>query len=338
MSIIRGATLSEGVEAKAKADRSEAGAEPLRFAPDIADRVPHQIRDKLLSLRDIKGDRHAALRRVSDSVSEMRLHLQTWEGRLQNLRANMPPEHRNDDSHPAFIEANTEIKNATAALARSTERNSELSTSWQSAARLVTNLERYLLDAEDGGIRLHDGDASALKSGETAIDALERAARRTRTLKADRQAVLASPFPVALAKKLIREQLEQRIEAARPDVSPLIDRLEPIEFPQKRVGVSQHGGSAAAVYLTDPVGLLAWLFPKEFIAAIDRELAGVGDDANALTVEQRIAKLAEIDADTLASERDEAAFSELAGLLPRADLDPRAALGLASDMPAPKKD
>ncbi|WP_145831425.1 hypothetical protein [Bradyrhizobium huanghuaihaiense] len=294
------------------------------------------MRDKLISLRDTKNDRHAMLRSVSDRRLDVHQRLQNWEGRLRQLQADSRD--HISEKHPAVIEVEAEIKNASAELARLTERNAELTTSWQAAARLLTSLEKYLIDVEDGGIRLHEGDASPLKAGETAIDALERAARRTRTLKADRQEVLASAFPVAVAKKLFREHLHERIEAARPDVSPLIDRLEPIEFPQKRVGVSAHGGSASAVYMIDPVGLLGWLFPKEFTAAIDRELAAAGDDEHALTVEQRIAKLAEVDADTLASERDEASYSELAGLLPRADLDPRAALSLHADMPAPKRD
>ncbi|MGY4567543.1 hypothetical protein [Bradyrhizobium sp. USDA 3256] len=338
MTIVRGATLSESVEAKARIERAEADAEPLRFAADIADRVPHQVREKLLGFRDLKADRHAVHRRVSDSVSEMRLHLQTWEGRLQNLRANMPPEHREDDSHPSFIEANTEIKNSTAALSRLTERSAELSTSWQSAARLVTSIERYLLDAEQGGIRLHDGDPSPLKAGERAIDALERAARRTRTLLADRKEVLAAPFPVAVAKKLAREQIAKRVEAAKPDVTYLVERCDPIEFPHNRMRVSEYGGSAASVLINDHIGLLAWLFPKQFQDAIDKEIDAAGDDKAALSLEQRIAKLAEIDGDMLASERDEAHFSELAGLLPRSDIDPRAVLNLASDMPSPKRD
>jgi hypothetical protein len=162
------------------------------------------------------------------------------------------------------------------------------------------------------------GDSAAARSpGQnlTWSDGIDRAAHRTRTLEADRKDVLAAPFPTSVAKKLAHDHLAERIEAARPDVSPLVDRLDPIEWPLKRTPVTQYGGSAAAVYIPDAIGILAWLFPKQFRDAIDNEIDAAGDDPAALSLEQRVAKLKQIDGDILASEREEAALSELARLL-----------------------
>jgi hypothetical protein len=149
--------------------------------------------------------------------------------------------------------------------------------------------------------------------------------------------VLAAPFPTAIVKKIAREQVSQMIEAGKPDVSGLLDRCDPIVFPTKRLGVAEYGGSAAAVHAVDAASLMAWLHQKDLLKAIDGLIDEAGDDAAALSPEQRIEKLTLIDADILASERDECAFAELAGLLPRADIDARAALGLHSDMPAPRR-
>jgi hypothetical protein len=135
---------------------------------------------------------------------------------------------------------------------------------------------------------------------------------------------------------MAREQIEKRIAAVRPDVSGLVDRCDEIEFPHSRTPLQSYG-TAGAVNIVDPVGLVAWLFPKDFHAAIDKAIDEAGDDKSALSPEQRAEKVAQIDGDILASEREEARFAELAGLLPRADIDPRAALNLADNMPAPAR-
>jgi hypothetical protein len=331
--IARDATPSETIEAEVReANKKRQPSVPL--VEDIADRVLHSPGDKLRSHRDTRSDRQAMLRNVMDKKLAAHDLLQKWEGRFKQLNnEHLPP----GDDHTAVLQAKAEIESATTNLARLTEREQDLTASWHASARLVTEEERYLINSEPGGIRLSEADPSPLKPGEKALEALDRASRRTRTLQADYQQVLAKLFPTSVAKKLFRDQMAERIEMARPDVSPLLESLEPIDFRLKRVPVSQYGGSAAAIYAVDPIGFLAWLFPDEFFAAIDREIDSEGDDPNAMSIEQRRAKLKQIDGDILASERDEAHFAELAGLLPRSDIDPRASLGLADDMPAPKR-
>ncbi len=307
---------------------------------DILDwpHVPASVRDKLQSYRDLKADRHAALVRSSDERSATREELQKAESRLHQLRTESDNRVTVGADHPELAALKTRIERFEATLARVNARTQELSESYQAAARLSTNMERYIREHGAEEVSLLNGDLPQLKNGERALDGVERAARRTRTLQADRNEILASPFPSSMAKQLARQQLANLIEAAAPDVEPLVYRGEPIEFPLRRVPVSQYGGSAAVVNLNDHIGLLAWLFQKQFEAAIDKAIDAASDDKAALTIEQRIAKLAEIDGDILASERDEARFAELAGQLPRSTIDPRAALGLSAAMPAPKRD
>ncbi len=329
MSIVRPAARGESVPFANALSENQ-----IRLvSEDIADRIPVPLSDKLRGFRDLKNDRHAAVRIASEKRTAVREQLQQHEARLQRLRRDHGD--RLTDNDLSIAQVTADIEKAKAELARLTERIEHLTISWNSAARLVTGVELYLTSAEAGGFRLHDGEPAQLEASENAIDALDRAGGRTRALKADRKEILAKAFPVSVATKAAHAWLDQLIEGARPDVSPLIDRLEPIEFPQKRL--MTQGGSVGFVNITDPVGLLAWLFPKQFAAALERDIAAGGDDANAMPAEQRVVKLKEIDADIIASEREEAHFAELAGLLPREDLDPRAALGLADDMPAPRK-
>jgi hypothetical protein len=296
--------------------------------------IPSSVREKLWTFRDIAAERHAALRGTSD---EMR----TASDRLARVGADLKQlvaEAELKKDHPSVVQLQKESEREAASLARLRERIERMDPDRQMASRLAAQLERYVRMHIRGTIVLHEGDMPQLKDGEKAIDGHERAARRTRTLKADRSETLSAPFPSAVAKKIAREQIAARIEAAKPDVTMVIDRCEAIKFPNK-VALTEHisGSSMADVYVVDPVGLLGWLFPNDFQAAIDREIDASAEDEIALSAEERIARLAQIDGDLLASEREEAAFAELAGLLPRDDIDPRAALGLADSMPAPER-
>jgi hypothetical protein len=298
-------------------------------------RLPSLVRDRLQSLRDISQDRRAAILRLSESRQETAALKMDAESRLAQLNQ----KHQGlPDDHPSLRSATEEIARHTATLARLAARNEELTPGWENAARLVERLETYILDNAD---RLDSckGNPPQLQTGETAIDGIERAARRTRTLKADRQEVLASPFPSSVAKKIARAQIAERIEAARPDVVGLVEQLEPIRWPKSREAIEQRlGFSSDTVGMTaiDPVGLMGWLFQKQLLAAIDAEIDAVADDGAALSVEERIKRLAEIDGDILDSERQEAEFATLAGVLPRADIDPRAILALSDSMPGRK--
>ena len=300
------------------------------LAADVVDwpNLPVAIRDKLQSLHEVRADRHTLLLRCMDESQDSRLEMQQAERRVRELHHR---HHELPDDHPSLVQAKDVIARCSAAITRLDARMAELSPAWAEAGRLVDNLEKYLREHSRGEIRMFTGAAPQLLKNENPIAGLERAARRARALMADRVETMARPFPSAIAKTVAREQIARQIEGARPDVSGVVDRLEPVQFRISGLPIEQLG--LDGVTRVDPVGMMAWLFPKEFIAAIDREIDAESDDKIALSAEQRIAKLKTIDADILASEREESAFADLAGLLPRPDLDPRAVLNLADDMP-----
>lgn len=337
---VREATRSEAVEAAVNRDvrppiATNASSDDLVNWPT----VPAGVRDIVLTLRDVQHDRHAPLMGISDDMRHQRENLLAAESRLREIakdariRSGLSDI---DESHPEVVNTKQRIADATRKLNRLTARHDDLQGAWQQAAALSRNIENYIRNNHADGITLFEGALSQLRNGETALDGWERASRRTRTLQADRREILAAPFPTALAKKMVREQFEKRIAAVRPDVSGLVDRLDEIEFPQVRTSLQTYG-TAGAVNVVDPIGLLAWLLPKDFYAAIDKAIDEAGDDKAALSPEQRAEKIEQIDGDILASEREEAQFAELAGLLPRADIDPRAVLNLSAAMPVPTR-
>ncbi|MDR3401945.1 MAG: hypothetical protein P4L99_05535 [Chthoniobacter sp.] len=289
--------------------------------------VPIFVTGKIRTIDDIAKERNAALRGYSDNLRATMGDLMLAKSRLDELeRGGLKDE-------PAIADMQGKMTEIEAEMARLRVQNEDLGTAWRQALKLSENLSAYI-SANASVIKLHKGPGPALQNGERARDGLERAARRTRALQADRREVMAAPIPAALAKDLAWQQVQARADAAKPDVTSLIDHGGRVKFPTVRTAIEQHG-SMSDLFAVDPVALLAWCFPNEVKAAIDREIDENAEDEIALSSSERIERLATIDADILWSEREECAFSELAGLLPRADIDPRAALGLADTMPAP---
>lgn len=299
---------------------------------DWPDTVPLSVQDKFETIRNIAQSRHAALQAVLDETKDVR------EAQAKDQSELRWCEERRDPSLKfKASQLRLQIDKRVRPLNKLLQRQDELRQASQPARALSDRLERYLRQNSSACMRMYDGDAAKLANGETALEGFDRAARRVRMLQADRDEVLAAPFPTSVAKREALKQLSLRAEASKPSVTSLIERIGEIRYSTAKLEVIVHNQVAPDVYGIDPVGLLAWLFPTEMQAAIDREIDAVGEDDIALSAEERLQRLKQIDSDILASEREEAAFGELAGLLPRPDIDPRAALGLASTMPAPAR-
>lgn len=298
---------------------------------ELTNRLPFAVNERLQTFRDIAKERSSALIEMSAQMRSARSELEADSERLRRLEAEGRDKSR-------IQQLRTTIERGESALAKIITRVDKLGASWKAAHELTGNLEQYVREHLAGVVALYEGDVPQLRSGEKAVDGLARAARRTRSLKADRIEILSAPYPSSYAKQVAREQIAARVAAARPDVTAAIDHGGLIKFPMTDASIDQSAAGGGRLYAVDAVALLAWAFPAEFQAAIDREIDAFADDPVALSEEQRTEKLAVIEADLFTSEREEAAFAELAGLLPRADLDPRAALGLADTMPAPRRD
>ena len=90
--------------------------------------------------------------------------------------------------------------------------------------------------------------------------------------------------------------------------------------------------------VAETVGLMAWLHRDALIAAIDAEIDAVADDEHALTDADRAMKTKQLSDQLLTTERAECDLVAVTrGQIDYSDnVDPRALLGLSSDMPAPR--
>jgi hypothetical protein len=244
-----------------------------------------------------------------------------------------PDDHR-------VISAQSRLDKATAEAKRKTELKQTRSAAWHSASLTLANVEQWLRDGRPAGTMLEavEVEPPKLLKGEDVLSALERVLRRGRELKADLARIAAAPFPSAHARAKIRQEVETLAQRGAPVVSGVIEHDGKLEFPRVLVRSQVHNvrkSPAAVAYAeaVDPAALVAWLFPDELIAALDREIDSESDDKGALTLEAREKAQAEVMGDLLAVERAEAwlVWQAQAQSLPvehRADCAPAAILSV----------
>ncbi|WFU34071.1 hypothetical protein QA635_06425 [Bradyrhizobium brasilense] len=169
------------------------------------------------------------------------------------------------------------------------------------------------------------------------LDRIEDRRRRGRELQADLARCRAAPWPSSIAKARMREQIEALAESGRPDAIGAVEHNEPIAFQAQSRQVEIHnvpgGGAIGFSEQPNSIGLIAWLFKDALIAALDREIDEAADDGEALTIEQRREREAEILADLLAVEREEVMLVDRAEkqgqhVAHRAGTDPLALLSI----------
>jgi hypothetical protein len=182
-----------------------------------------------------------------------------------------------------------------------------------------------------------------LRRGENEAAAVERCRVRLEEIRAELARVSAAQIPAEEAKRIIRERVSALAEKGRPSVTDLLRNRGAIAWPteviRSRIFGAEPHGSFAQVSLVDTAGLLAWLDPEAMIAALER-LIDEADNGSALSDVQRAERTTQLTAERLDVEREEvfwvtAVHDRGGDVLHRADTDPRALLGLASDLPAP---
>ena len=134
----------------------------------------------------------------------------------------------------------------------------------------------------------------------------------------------------------MREQIEAAASRGAPSLSGLIEHDGQIIWPMQGVQALVHNATPGAVAfpaVPDTVAMFAWLYGPAMIKKIDSEIDSEADDQNALSHAEREKREAEVSADLLDIERQEAAltfkaWAEGLQLDPRADLDPVAVLNV----------
>ncbi|MBA4033199.1 MAG: hypothetical protein C0480_01145 [Bradyrhizobium sp.] len=244
----------------------------------------------------------------------------------------------NDPDDPRLIAAERKLAAATDV----SDRLKKLQRERQAAARAVGNVlhavEAFVRDGRPGGVIFQDVEPPLLKDVPNIGEAIELRRRRVRELRADMNRIASSCYPASFAKQRAREQVEALAMRGAASVSRLVEHNGDIEWPTTQLrALVQNVDAPGAVVISeavDTLGLFAWLHRDAMIKKLDAEIDTESDEPAAMSIEDREVRTAEVLADLLSVEREEAELiwrAEDVGMTVehRADCSPLAILGVA---------
>ncbi len=322
------------------------GFTPTVLFPTIGDPVdalPEPAAERLHRLRHEREEAAVLTRAAFEQWQELHTEAQRRRNRISQLRAPRgvgkgltEPGHSLDDDDPRVAIEQTALTKQEAELARLKRLEEQHGARRRSLAALVKGAEDWIKSVPAAmTIAMHPIEPQ-LKKGESIADAVERLRRRWRELQADLDRVRAAPWPSSLARERMRAQIAALAEAGRPAVHHLVDFNEAVAFATRNVPVRILNSAPEAIgfgEVPDVLALIAWLHQDELIRRLDAEIDATADDAHALDADQRRRAEAEILADRLSLEREEAELcwrqaADGRPIVHRPDLDPQALLGV----------
>ncbi|MER9529580.1 hypothetical protein NKI89_07175 [Mesorhizobium sp. M0309] len=317
---------------------SDASMSQFGKSPDVADMLPDDIGIKLLAMRDMAEDAYAAFRGLDEAHQHAQTRVHETQIRLRGLTdpdamqrvGNNPvllQPSEGGEEHPAIVDARGKLAAAQADLAKINERREVLAHRQQQAQFIIDRAERYLaanwqgkpFDAYEGKLRKF---ASA-----------EAARAEIANIKAALDAAYSAPCRSSDVKATVRAQVAALAARGAPNVQAAINHGQEVIWPKAAVHVEQYvAPDAARAHIVakspDTLGLLAWCFKDQLIAALDAEIDKTSDDTGALSEDDRNTKITQLTDDLLAAERAEVQLVDAAGLDHRQDVDARALLGI----------
>ncbi|MGY3621010.1 hypothetical protein [Bradyrhizobium sp. USDA 10063] len=312
---------------------------------DPGDTLPDEAAERLQTSRR-QHDEEAVLARVGfESWQEAREEVERRRIRLNQLRAprGVAGGGNLTDDDPTVLAEQAALRKKEAELARLKGQEEQHAGRRNILASQVKAAEDWIKRTPAGMVIAMQPIEPQLKKGETIVAAIERLRRRGRELRSDLDRTRAAPWPSAIARAKMRQQIAAMAEAGRPLAHHLVDFGEPVMFPTRSMPVKIYNATAGAIGFAegapDVLSFVAWLCQDALIAALDREITESSDDPNALDAEQRRQAETEILADLLAVEREEAELvwrqaAEGGPIMHRPDIDPQALLGVQL-IPAP---
>lgn len=210
----------------------------------------------------------------------------------------------------------------------------------QGQSRLLTRVESYIRSLRTSAIQAAPSPATKLPSADRLFPEIDKQRNEIATLFADRHEILSKATPSAEIKVRARAEIEELARRGCPDVTYMVNHgpSEGVIWPDyegiargRGIGVPLPGDIGHTRFIQAPhLPMIAWLFRDRLLEAIEAEIDANSEDEHALPLEQRIKKLAEIDARVLAAERVEVAMVRHSnGAVDyRDDTDPRAFLGV----------
>jgi len=303
---------------------------------DDADALLAGVNERLADARLEKANADGALRALTEADEAGLLTRQNEAGALNRLGQRQRVEVSRD-------EARVEMAKSRAARAAETvnmilARQSVLGERRQAFASLVDHIERWVME-QTGELQPADTAAPKLRRGENVVNAIERTRAALRDLHDQRLSVVQAPLPNDEAKRRLRQRvLTLGDSVPGPNINALLSGgLEMLQWPSRPLSIvtvmpsdGEPVTGRGTARQIDVTAVLAALVPDALISWLESSLP---DDRGALTDEQRIALLGEIEARILDTERAEAnllfaALEAGADVLPRSDAAPAAVLGV----------
>lgn len=266
-------------------------------------------------------------------------------GRLVQFSSNAVSQTRpptvNVPDNGRMAEARQAVEDVTERLQREQERQKHHSDVTQTCGTLIRRSQVYLASLKrKTTLRPCDTIAPNIRKGEQIPAALARVREEIAALKREARTIGSGPGSVTDAKAKARMIVEELARSGTPDVRGLFTRSETIVLPRWNAGVSINSAYLSKI---DGAALLIAMFKEEFIHWLDELIDAEGAAITGqMTAAQRTTRLAQIAERTLALDYQEAAIIDAAAdqglrLLPRADADIRAVLGLLPDSAEPPK-
>jgi hypothetical protein len=310
-------------------------------------RALERARQRAYDLHKPSSDRlreaHRDFRRAEDEFDKIRYAFS--RGQLMRtvdaVDDNGQPYRRREPDTKAYERAQAVLDRARAEFEDLRDEARNLEVHWQALGGLCTALENWLRNLpRQARITDYTGQAPSLKKGATPQDALMEAERELQALAVRRSELETAPIASSEVKANIRHHVAELNVTALPDLSRAMLSGDPADIRYTTESAPTHSitpqgdqisGHARVV---DPLALAAWLFPDALIERLEEEAdALAGDDADAITAEERETGFAEVAEQVLATEREAEFWTtqlEQSGVqvLRRRDADPRAVLGI----------
>jgi len=309
---------------------------------DVADRLPRAARAKLIAMRESLEDQTAIAHAASERARGAHDEKLRTDARVRQLAGNEFQRALADDESMPMIEA----RRLAAAAGHEYEK---LRTRAKAAADRAADLRlqverahRWLQSLPAAAVIKTVAPPKPATTGETPAAAADRLRADIAAARADIAEVMNAPAPRAAVAQMVRAEIDRLAARGRPNLFGLIERSgTEISWPMvsTRVEVSGIAQAKDAVLNVrgfgggqqiDALALMCWAHRDAILAAFDAELAEATDDQGAMADQERGAREIELRAKLLEIERAEVAAVEAAGTLRhRADLDPRALLGVS---------
>lgn len=205
----------------------------------------------------------------------------------------------------------------------------------EASGRLLARAGSYLSGTIGTELNVAPDIPLPLEDGEDLMAASTRTRAKLADLVEQRRAVKHGPGTIAEAKAAMRRAVDKLRQA--PDVATLFAPEPFMRWPTWRLPEGLGIGSGYLPSKVDGAALLAFLFPDQLVAALDREIEAHAP-TDAMTQDRREQRLAEIDGEILWLGYDEQTLVDASGsvLQPRPNADVRCVLWIASNSPPPK--